>query len=61
MGMAAEPITEDFRWISSLVEECRLCPGSRGGSCGRPVENVVNKREKTILYPPVDLEPCSDV
>ena len=50
MGMTAEPITEDFRWLQSLVEECRLC-----GDCGRPVENVVNKRAGLILYPPVDL------
>ncbi len=50
MGMTAEPITEDFEWISSLVEECRLCP-----DCGRPVESLVDKRAEVILYPPVDL------
>ncbi len=50
MGMAAEPISTDFEWIQSLIEECRQCP-----DCGSPVESVVDSRAETILYPPVNL------
>ncbi len=50
MGMAAVPISTDYRWVQSLVDQCKVCP-----DCKQPVESLVEPKGETILYPPVDL------